>query len=288
MFDIRYHIISLVAVFLALTIGILLGSVIVDKGVLVKQQKALVESLEARQNDLQENNRLITQENNSLKKFQDEALSVIDGKLKDKRIAVIVTTDVLEADRSDLAKSLEQAGARTSFLDTSTFLKNFKNEATRKKLANFFPETDLSKDDLKAKVFEKVATEISAPSDKAFLSELSKLELIDSQGMEDLPVEQVIFFGGTQSTKSNIAELDIPLIQQLKGLGMRIIGVEESEAKTSYIETYQQEGISTVDNIDQVPGKIALVYVLLGQDGRFGIKSSAEKILPSLNQSPND
>ncbi len=45
MFDMRYHIASLVAVFLALTVGIVLGTAIVNRGVLVRQQNALVGSL---------------------------------------------------------------------------------------------------------------------------------------------------------------------------------------------------------------------------------------------------
>ncbi len=288
MFDIRYHIASLIAVFLALTAGILLGSVIVDKGVLVEQQKALVESLEARHNDLQEKNRLLNQENNSLKKFQAEALSAINGTLKEEQIAVIVTGDILDEDQNDLRQMFEQAGASTSFVTTNTLLKKFKDGNVRKKLSTFFPETGLSREELWTKVLERTAIEIVTPSDKAFLAELSDLGVISVRATDNLPAEQVVLFGGTRTKKSEVLEIDVPLIQQLKGLGTRVIGVERSEVKTSYIETYQKEEISTVDNVDQIAGKIALVYVLSGQDGRFGIKPSAEKLMPSLSQISKD
>jgi hypothetical protein len=287
-FDIRYHIASLVAVFLALTVGILLGSVIVDKGVLVEQQKALVEGLEARLNDLQEKNGILTQENNSLKKFQEETLSVIQNKLVQKKITVVVTGDIPEEDQNNLLQTLDQARASTSLIVVNMHSKVLNKSGLRKKVSSFFPETDLSKDELWTKVLERMAAEVATPSDKSFLAELSNLELIELRGTDNLPADQVVFFGGAQAKKSKVDEIDIPLIQQLKGLGMRVIGVEESEVKTSYIETYQKEEISTIDNVDQIAGKIALVYVLLDQDGHFGVKPSAEKLLPPLSQNLKD
>jgi len=283
MFDIRYHIASLVAVFLALTIGILLGSVIVDKGVLVEQQKALVEGLETRLDDLQDENRTLALETSSLKKFQDETLSVIQNKLSEKKVTVIVTGKMPEEDQNSLLQTLDQAGAGASRIVVNISSKDLNKSSVRKKLSSFFPETDLAKDELWTKVLERMATEIATPSDKSFLVELSNLGLIDFSASENLPADQVVFFGGAQAEKTKIDEVDVPLIQHLKGLGTRVIGVEESDVKTSFMGTYQKEDISTVDNVDQTAGKIALVYVILGQEGQFGIKSSAEKLLPPLN-----
>jgi hypothetical protein len=45
MYNLRYHIVSLVAVFLALTVGLVLGTVVVERGVLTKQRAALVGDL---------------------------------------------------------------------------------------------------------------------------------------------------------------------------------------------------------------------------------------------------
>lgn len=288
MFDIRYHIASLVAVFLALTIGILLGSVIVDKGALVKQQNALVESLEVRHNDLQEQNRMLSEENTSLKKFQDEALPVINGRLKEKRIAIIVTTDVPDEDQNAIQSTLEQAGASISRISTSEFEKNFKKTAVRKKLDTYFPEENLSKEKLCDKVLERMAAEIATPTEKTLLAELINLGLIDMRASANLPAEQVVFFGGSRTTIKEASNLDTPLIRQIRNLGIRVIGIEESDAKISYMETYQKEEIPTVDNVDQVAGKISLIFVLLGQDGNYGIKPSAKKLLPLLGQASEE
>ena len=46
MFDIRYHISSLVAVFLALSIGILIGSTIIGDDLLINEQRQMIDRLE--------------------------------------------------------------------------------------------------------------------------------------------------------------------------------------------------------------------------------------------------
>ncbi len=281
MFDIRYHIASLVGVFLALTVGILLGSVIVDKGVLVDQQQALVQSLEARHNDLQDKNEMLNRENAELKQFEAGALSVVNDRLKEKKIAIVLTGDASDEDLNNLKATLDQAGANSAIISMKGFIQGFKERGVRKQLGDFFPDSGLSRQQLQNKVLERIAVQIATPSDGSFLRELAELGLIDLKSVENLPAEQAVFFGGTRVKKGNVNEIDLPLIRFLKQLGLEVVGTEETTVKNSYIDSYLKE-VSTVDNIDQISGKIALVYVLLGQDGHFGIKPTAQSMLPSL------
>ncbi|HXK97604.1 MAG TPA: copper transporter [Limnochordia bacterium] len=62
MFDYKYHVISLVAVFLALGIGILVGSTMLGGDVLVEQQKLMVDRLEEDFRNFREQNRLLQEE----------------------------------------------------------------------------------------------------------------------------------------------------------------------------------------------------------------------------------
>ena len=45
---------------------------------------------------------------------------------------------------------------------------------------------------------------------------------------------------------------------------------------------YKLRDVSTVDNIQAVPGKISLVYLLENKDvtANFGTKSTADKLMP--------
>ena len=59
-----------------------------------------------------------------------------------------------------------------------------------------------------------------------------------------------------------------------------IVGVETSDTDPSQIPFMTRHGLPTVDDLDLVAGRTALVYVLLGADGQFGIKDTADKLLP--------
>ncbi len=64
-----------------------------------------------------------------------------------------------------------------------------------------------------------------------------------------------------------------------------IIGIEKSKANYSYIDAYKSFRISTVDNIDMIMGKVSLILAMEGRPGHYGIKATAENIIPNLKLS---
>jgi Copper transport outer membrane protein, MctB len=65
------------------------------------------------------------------------------------------------------------------------------------------------------------------------------------------------------------------------------VGVEGSKAEPSSISFFQANDLSSVDDVDLVAGRLATVFSLLGAEGSFGIKSSADRLLPDL-LAPNE
>jgi Copper transport outer membrane protein, MctB len=72
------------------------------------------------------------------------------------------------------------------------------------------------------------------------------------------------------------------LLDGIAAAGRSAVGVERTDAERSSIELFSSHDISTVDNVDLVAGRVALVSVLLGADGSFGVKDSADELLPDL------
>jgi hypothetical protein len=70
------------------------------------------------------------------------------------------------------------------------------------------------------------------------------------------------------------------LISGILSTEAEIAGVETRDADPSQIDAMSGKGVSTVDDIDLVAGRTALVYVLLGAKGHFGVKRSADQLLP--------
>jgi len=61
-----------------------------------------------------------------------------------------------------------------------------------------------------------------------------------------------------------------------------IVGVERTDSDPSSIAFFADREAATVDNADQLPGRVALVYALDGAGGNFGVKETADALLPDL------
>ncbi len=60
------------------------------------------------------------------------------------------------------------------------------------------------------------------------------------------------------------------------------VGVETTTAEPSSVSFYQGNALSSVDDVDLVAGRVAMVFAMLGAEGSFGIKGSADRLLPDL------
>ena len=56
----------------------------------------------------------------------------------------------------------------------------------------------------------------------------------------------------------------------------------ELDSEDSSISFFQGNDLSSVDDVDLVAGRLATVFALLGAEGSFGVKGSADRLLPDL------
>ena len=63
---------------------------------------------------------------------------------------------------------------------------------------------------------------------------------------------------------------------------MTVVGAERTTTDPSSIGFFSDHGFASVDNVDQLPGRVALVYALGGAEGEFGVKETADTLLPDL------
>jgi hypothetical protein len=60
------------------------------------------------------------------------------------------------------------------------------------------------------------------------------------------------------------------------------VGVETSIAEPSSVSFFGANDLSSADDIDMTAGQVATVFALLGAEGSFGVKGSADRLLPDL------
>lgn len=290
MIDIRYHIASIVAVFLALGLGILIGSTIVGDNLLVDQQKKMIDRLEDQFDVLRNREEDLLAENqhktNLINNYENYSQALLPMLVKDKlpgfQAAIVVTGDV-EVPAS-LFNTLNSAGVQVSSRTVVLTKMNLEEPALRKKLDEFYGlEAGSKADTVRQYLAASVAAVISGQADGDMIQFLQDNGLVKISGNTTVPVNGVIMVGGANQLSANFADsFDLTLIRDFNRTGIRVYGVEPSTVTYSYMGEYQETAISTVDNIDQSTGQISLVYSMAGEPGHYGIKETAQKFIPSL------
>jgi hypothetical protein len=290
MIDLKYHIVSIVAIFLALGMGILIGSAIVSNDVMVVQQQKMIDSLEAQFSSLREHESTLLAEDvkkskmiNNYENFAQGTLApIVEGRLKGRNVAVVVSgTEVIP---SGLLNTLTLAGANVNSQTLVLENINMKDSKLRQKLVAYYgADANVTSDILRQKVAESMGLLVNNKADPALSKFLSENNLIKISYTNNDSVDTVILIGGSDTLGQSFPEgFDSTLIKTLLQEGKQVIGVESSNVKLSYMKSYQKFNISTVDNIDLSLGQISLVLAMAGEPGNYGTKSNATKFMPGL------
>jgi len=278
----RYHAASLAAVFFALGIGILIGAALgsdIVSGTADNLERDLGEDLDR----LRAENGDLEEELQVEREFQELIVpAVTAGRLPRQEVALIAlgVTDTQQI-TADLKAALTPAGAELV------------------EVANVGepPNTDELIDLLGSGTGggAKRAEDLRLASERA-----GKLLIGQGSGLDDLLGALVTGFKGeaksidaavvvrassddlTAREASDTKVLEVGLINGMRDAGVRVIGAERSDVAESSIEALEDLGLTTVDNIEQLPGRVSLVLALDGSEGSFGMKETADSLLPDL------
>ncbi len=280
MFDMRYHIASLVSVFLALTVGLLLGTLIVDQGLLADQQEALFRSIRADVNKINERNRELQTEVTDLRDFQKQVLPIaVEDRLADSFTTIVTLTTGRDELVNEVVQILALAGAQTSRLSLDMKGVDLDGTTYAQTLLDLLEEEDLAGGELEKRFWRRVASEIAGNEPGSLLDDLSTAGLL-SVDATDSPSRDIVVFAADDRS---LGSRDILFLDALAELDeVNVIAVESSDWKPSRIAAYKLRDVSTIDNIDTVPGKISLIYLLMKRDvtAHFGVKSAADTPMP--------
>lgn len=290
MIDIRYHVASLVAVFLALGLGILIGSTVIGSDVLVEQQKKMITQLEnqfstlrQREEELTTQNRFVSQINHYYEQYS-QAVSppIIKDRLRGYQVAIVVTGG--QEIPAGVLNSLSLAGARV--ISNSVFLPaiNLNDQRLKLKVCDYYQlDHNTSLDDLRKHVALSVAGIVVEGKDEKTRTFLQENNLVKFNGEYGGRLQGVLLIGGAKDKVFYHPDsIDAWIIQSLQNFDQRIVACESSQVNQSFMRSYQEFDISTVDDIDLTPGLVAMVRALEGETGDYGIKETASKFMPSL------
>jgi hypothetical protein len=304
MFGLRYHAVSLAAVFIALAIGILLGVAVSGKATDVGEDAEL-------QNLRDDNDRL--QEDLDAARAQADAATargegadelfaraypaLMEGRLEGRNVAVVFLGPVdgnvraevegaiadadggaparvialdVPVDQGQLMASLEGDEVLAVYADEGGDFSSLGRELGRQ-VVEGDPTLWTS---LQSQLIEEQSGSTSTPIDAAVVV---RTWAPPEEGSEDDDAE-------TEAT----ASLMEGLVSGLNGAGIPVVGVASSDDPSEVVEAYEDRGISSVDDIDVAPGRLALALLLAGAEpGQYGFGPNAEDgSIPSIEQLP--
>jgi hypothetical protein len=266
MISLRYHLLSLVAVFFSLAIGILIGSAFVMRADIrgisqsLKREFAKVRE-EVRQE--RETTRQIQAINESYRTFAQILLpSIVKGKLAGQSIGIICIGKVGDKTVSGLRNSIEMAEGRVSFVIYLT------------------PSQIQGREEENDELFAILANNI-AVGNKDGLKALERKNLINIKDWRGT-ASKLLVISDKQADKERVKGIDVPLINHLITSGLKVVGGEEFTTSFSAIPSYKDLGISTVDCVDFEIGELGVVLLLSGKEGNYGMGKGADALLPPI------
>ena len=285
--NMKYYIVSIGAIFIALGIGMLVGFNLNYDQEMSKQQANIISDLDKKFDNLKDKNdslekdlAKITEEYNKSIEFIDANFDkILVNELLDKNIGVI-STNQSEDYTKDIEETIVKANGNIAF---NIAIKNTIYD--EKKLEEVSTKLGLEIKDAND-IVTYILDSLNSTDAKVKLASLEELELIKVNDInnEYMSYDSVVLAGGSDSktSKDDFEKIDKFLISKLKEEKKSVVGVQKSTTTNSYIELYSNEKVSTVDNIEQKSGKLAMVMLLKDSNilGNYGILDTAQSILP--------
>ncbi len=274
MFDFRYHALSLVAVFLALGIGIVLGSSLGDS-VISQANKDVRSSLQHDVVNARNDARTAKEAVSNRDNFIAASFSrLAGGKLRNKRVAVVSSGDLPQDLESDVRTSVKDAGGTID--SVSQFDAKPDLVAISNKLGGRFELLGTNPDELRP-LGRRIGRALASGARPAV-----KLESAfpDDFSGDFRGADAVVYYRSNDDRNGEADRFEAALIEGLRQSGVPVVGIERSEEDPSQIPFYVHAGLSTVDDADQPAGRVALAFALDGASGNFGFKNTADAPLP--------
>ena len=281
----RYHVASLAAVFLALAVGILIGAAF-GSDVLDDVGRDLEEGLKE---DLEEANAEIAALEAELDQQQLFAETVYPALAADtlpgRSLALVSFGGRPEAVREDVQTALGPTGAEVTQL---AVVREPPDVGALAELLEGPPPAKAERERQQAAKAVRRAGE--GLVDATPFYGRAREGLLATFSGEAVPVDGVIVarerpeMEGPEEAASD--DLETAFVEGLLDAGVPVVGVERTGEEDSSIGFFDSLGLTTVDNVDQVAGRVALVYALRGAQGNFGVGEEADELVPGLLRRP--
>jgi hypothetical protein len=293
MFGLRYHAVSLAAVFIALAIGILLGVAVSGKATDVGEDAEL--------QNLRDDNDRLQEELESARAQADAATArgegadqlfaraypaLMQGRLEGRNVAVVFLGPVDGSVRAEVEGAIADADggapARVIALDVPVDQGQLTASLQGDEVLAAFADEGGDFSSLGRELGRQVVA-----GDSTLWTSLQSQLIEEQSGLTSTPIDAAVVVTTWAPPEDADAEAEAEaqptatliegLVSGLDGSGIPVVGVASSEDPAEVVEGFRDRGISSVDDIDVAPGRLALALLLAGgEPGHYGFGPNAE------------
>ena len=315
MINLRYHVVSLVAVFLALAIGIVMGSTVIDRAIVDGLQNR-VESVNKRANSVDSENRNLRGQLDIMRDFTDQARDqLVTGRLKGTPTLIVMVQGVDRKPVDELRKTLAAAQATPAGTLLFTNKLRLDNDNDVRALAQAVSANPASgADAVRRLALTRLAGVLQGQTaETSLIPALAAAGFVGYEppapatttstttlGLASFPVLglRVVLVSGAGAEVGD-DRLALPFAQALVGPGSpssaRLVAAESGQdtpgGRAVFVGLLRSDGslapkLSTVDNLESPIGQAAAALAVDDLDvprtGNFGIGPGAQRLLPAV------
>jgi len=288
MFDLRYHVASLAAVFLALIIGIVVGVGISGKGFVSDSERSLfnerIADLKSRLDSATKRGTDLTRTQRAAQAFVEGAYPVVMGeRLVGSRTALVFAGPVDDRVGSLVEQTLDDAGASPPLrvralklpIDVPALRRALKGHPVLAALATQRNIGELGR---------RLGTDLVAGGNSPLWQSLAPSLVEERSGNDAPPVDGVVVSRSAKPQAGATARFLAGFYDGLASQGVPAVGVEVTRPRATAVDVFAKHDLATVDDIDSQAGRLALALLLSGATpGQYGVKKSAhDGVLPQI------
>ena len=317
MIDFRYHLVSLIAVFLAVALGIVIGTTALNAPIL-EDLEGEVAALAEDKRELETQTRELQAQLDTSDAFEQAvAPSLVAGNLAGRSVVLVAAgEDVATETVEEVSTLVGQAGGTVT--GTVRLQPGYSDPATAAEVQSYvtgpglptgvtLPETDDTGQlvgSLLAQVLMRPAAPGAPAPDTAALSSvlagLRALDVLDVESSSVTPADfAVVLTAGAPAEQDAVQRtdtlVDLALALDAAGSGAVVAGDAASAGDTGLVGAIRADpensaAVSTVDNVDAASGRISTVLALgresQGTSGAYGSGEDAQPVPPLPAASP--
>lgn len=278
----RYHATSLIAVFIALAVGILIGAEF-GGDALTNTRRDLERSLVGNLQDARSRADDLNADLDRADEFAERVYPVLTReRLLGKRIAILALGNLPSDITGEVEEALAPTGGRlvgVGVVREPVDVNGFAEDLAQTRLADLRTNAD-ALTELGTGLGRQLVVGGALP--EVVRGHLFSRTSGSFGGLDGVIVvrDQPEEMGVAQREKTN--QFEAGLMNGITRTRVPAVGVETSTDDTSNVPFFQSNDLASVDDVDLKAGQLAMVFAMLGADGSFGVKGSADQLLPDL------